>query len=65
MKIEVAQDPNPNADRPYFVGPQELRTLMDLADAAITKPGGGSTAELLYRGVPAVLDASKVSAACC
>merc|ERR1712190_272725 len=40
-------------------GAAHLRLLMDITSVAISKPGGGSTSELAYRGVPSVLDASK------
>lgn len=59
VTVELAKDPAADPAKPYFVGASELVVLMDLASAAISKPGGGSTAELAYRGVPAVLDASK------
>jgi UDP-N-acetylglucosamine:LPS N-acetylglucosamine transferase len=60
VTVEVARDPSLNdPKKPFFVGGAEMAALMDLAGAAITKPGGGSTAELAYRGVPAVLDATK------
>merc|ERR1712039_88278 len=32
---------------------------MDIAACVISKPGGGSTSEIAYRGVPTVLDASQ------
>ena len=34
-----------------------LAALMDAADCIVTKPGGSTTAEIAYRGVPAVYDA--------
>uniref|UniRef100_A0A7S2VNA8 Glycosyl transferase family 28 C-terminal domain-containing protein n=1 Tax=Zooxanthella nutricula TaxID=1333877 RepID=A0A7S2VNA8_9DINO len=59
VTVELGRDPDADASRPYFVGPAYLAELMDVASAAITKPGGGTTAELAYRGLPSVLDASK------
>ncbi|CAK0908332.1 unnamed protein product [Prorocentrum cordatum] len=59
VSVQIARDPNPEAANPFFVGAAQLASLMDVASAAITKPGGGSTAELTYRRVPVVLDASK------
>jgi len=59
VTVQVAQDPEAEPSQAYFVGPKFLASLMDIASVAITKPGGGTTAELAYRGLPAVLDASK------
>ena len=60
VTVQIARDPNPaRPDKPYFIGSEELTNLMDLASVCISKPGGGSTAELAYRGTPCVLDASK------
>ena len=60
VTVQIAHDPNPpRPDKPYFIGSEELTNLMDLASVCISKPGGGSTAELAYRGTPCVLDASK------
>lgn len=58
VTVEVARDPKAPPENPYFVGPVHLRRLMDLASVAISKPGGGSTSELAYTGLPSVLDAS-------
>eukprot|EP00928_Gymnodinium_smaydae_P022598 TRINITY_DN1892_c0_g1_i2.p1 TRINITY_DN1892_c0_g1~~TRINITY_DN1892_c0_g1_i2.p1 ORF type:complete len:697 (-),score=90.64 TRINITY_DN1892_c0_g1_i2:79-1914(-) len=59
VTVEVASDPAAPPAHPYFVGAKALHALMDVASVAISKPGGGSTSELAYAGVPAVLDASK------
>mmetsp|Transcript_87093 Transcript_87093/g.154098 ORF Transcript_87093/g.154098 Transcript_87093/m.154098 type:complete len:796 (+) Transcript_87093:61-2448(+) len=59
VTIEVAKDPaNTREDKPFFVQEKWLSVLMDAADVMLTKPGGGSTAEVAYRGVPAIFDAS-------
>lgn len=54
VTLEVAQGPNGS-----YVAAERLAELMDLAHAIITKPGGGTTAELAYRGLPAVFDATE------
>lgn len=60
VTVEVYRDPNnPKEDMPFFVTGSEIALLMDIADVVITKPGGGSTAELAYRGPPAVFDGTK------
>lgn len=59
VTVEVVTDPaNTNEEKPYFLGADRLSFLMDVSDALITKPGGGTTAEAAYRGVPAVFDAT-------
>jgi UDP-N-acetylglucosamine:LPS N-acetylglucosamine transferase len=59
VTVEVARDAaNQNRDKPFFVLGAELALLMDMADLIITKPGGGTTAEVAYRGPPVVFDAS-------
>jgi len=59
VTLEVAVDPaNQDADAPFYVGADMLVQLMDRADAIVTKPGGGTAAELAYRGLPALFDAS-------
>jgi len=59
ITVEVAKDPtNTRADKPYYVFEDRLASLMDMSDAVISKPGGGSTAEIAYRGVPAIFDTS-------
>merc|ERR1712187_151346 len=56
VTVEVARDPaNTNEKKPYYVFGDELALLMDMADVIITKPGGGSPAEIAYGGTPAVL----------
>lgn len=60
VTIELAKDPATKTPlSPYYIGAQELADLMDLSDAAITKPGGSSVAELLYKGVPSLFDHRK------
>eukprot|EP00913_Durusdinium_trenchii_P011172 g10493.t1 len=58
VTVEVAKTPGrgPNAT---YVSAERLALLMDLADAIIAKPGGGTTAEIAYRGLPAVFDATQ------
>jgi len=59
VTVEVAKDPaNNNEDKPYYVLEERLALLMDMADVMLSKPGGGSTAEIAYRGVPAIFDTS-------
>jgi UDP-N-acetylglucosamine:LPS N-acetylglucosamine transferase len=43
--------------RPFFVRDGRLADLMDASDVVVTKPGGSTTAEIAYRGTPAVYDA--------
>lgn len=57
VTVEVAADPK--AGRPLVVSAGRLVSLMDIADAVLTKPGGGSTAEVAYRGAPVVFDTSR------
>ena len=47
----------PATDRPFYVLDRRLATFMDAADVIVTKPGGSTTAEIAYRGTPAVFDA--------
>merc|ERR1711988_1422046 len=55
----MGKDPtNIRVDKPYYVFEDRLALLMDMSDAMISKPGGGSTAEIAYRGVPAIFDTS-------
>lgn len=58
VTIEVAEDKSmtPKNDKKYYIGAQELSRLYDLADVAISKPGGLSVGELLQKGVPMILD---------
>merc|ERR1719270_1847090 len=59
VTLEVAVDPSiKNDEAPFYIGAEMLVQLMDRADAIITKPGGGTSAELAYRGLPALFDAS-------
>lgn len=58
VTVEVARDPANLGTDPYYVMADRLALLMDVADAVVTKPGGGTTAEIAYRGVPAVFDAT-------
>merc|ERR1712083_275566 len=59
VTLEIARDPAAPAGVPYFCGATRLRNYMDVASVVISKPGGGSTSEIAYRGVPSVLDASQ------
>lgn len=55
--LEVARDPGEDdTENRYYVSSGRLALLMDAADAILTKPGGGSTAEVAYRGIPAIFD---------
>ena len=57
--VELYHDPAvATPERPFMVGPAALALLMDAASVVITKPGGSTTAEIAYRGVPALFDAS-------
>lgn len=60
VTVEVATDPavpdHVRVNKPYYVFEDRLALLMDMADAVISKPGGGSTSEIAYRGVPAIFD---------
>lgn len=60
VTVEVAQEPGHRggANATYLTA-ERLVLLMDIADAIITKPGGGTTAEISYRGLPAVFDATR------
>lgn len=64
VTVELAKDPGQKAakdsgkEAEYWVSADHLAILMDVADAIITKPGGGTSAEAAYRGVPAVFDAT-------
>jgi UDP-N-acetylglucosamine:LPS N-acetylglucosamine transferase len=59
VRIEVATDARWGDHRrfPFFVLAARLASLMDAADVVLTKPGGSTTAEIAYRGTPAVYDA--------
>eukprot|EP00439_Symbiodinium_sp_Y106_P071412 s2555_g12.t2 len=74
VTVEVAQEPGhrggacacvlslPEKNHPpnaTYLTAERLVLLMDIADAIITKPGGGTTAEISYRGLPAVFDATR------
>lgn len=59
VTIEIAKDPaNTNTDRSkrYFLSGSEISNLMDMADTIVTKPGGLSCFEALYKGTPALFD---------
>ena len=57
VTVEVAKGPETGTQAsPYFIGAGELSRLHAIADAAITKPGGLSMAELLQTGVPILAD---------
>mmetsp|Transcript_43768 Transcript_43768/g.70037 ORF Transcript_43768/g.70037 Transcript_43768/m.70037 type:complete len:744 (-) Transcript_43768:99-2330(-) len=59
VTVEVATDEdNKNEEKPYYVLEKRLAMLLDMADLVMSKPGGGSTAEIAYRGVPAIFDTS-------
>lgn len=49
VTIELAQEENPNQNTPYRLGPKTLSFWESVSDAIITKPGGASTAEALYK----------------
>mmetsp|Transcript_24660 Transcript_24660/g.82544 ORF Transcript_24660/g.82544 Transcript_24660/m.82544 type:complete len:636 (-) Transcript_24660:101-2008(-) len=60
VTVEVAIDPkNHNLEKPYLMTAEGIAFLMDASDAILTKPGGGSTAEVAYRGIPAMFDVSR------
>lgn len=60
VTLEVAVDPTNDDDGvPYYIRAALLARLMDQADAIITKAGGGTSAEIAYRGLPALFDASE------
>lgn len=57
VTIEVARDPIPaDAKKPCFLRGAEISKLQDMADAVITKPGGLTTMEALYKGTPLIFD---------
>lgn len=62
ITVEVAKDPEMRVvSEPkytYYIQEQELVDLMDIADVLLTKPGGSTTAEAAYRGVPTLFDAT-------
>ncbi|CAE7260173.1 Tmem144, partial [Symbiodinium pilosum] len=58
VTVEVAREPGHRGPNATYLSAERLMMLMDIADAIITKPGGGTTAEISYRGLPAVFDAT-------
>lgn len=57
VTVEVAENTVAGSNTSkYFIGPSELSSLNAIADAAITKSGGLSIAELLQTGVPMLFD---------
>lgn len=61
VTVEVVRDPaatKRNGTGAFYVGAPYLKKLMDSADAIITKPGGGTTSEAAYCGLPALFDTS-------
>ena len=57
VTIEVVRDPSTETDqKPYYVGALELSRFMDMGDAIISKTGGASTAEIIYKGIPVLFD---------
>jgi len=60
VTVEIAhnEDAYADANASYYLSADRIAELMDIVDVVVTKPGGGSTAEVAYRGVPAVFDAT-------
>jgi len=64
VTVEVARDPAGalrNAEGEYnefYLSGDEVSSLMDIADALITKAGGSTVAEAAYRGTPVIFDAT-------
>jgi len=57
VTIEVPIDPhNQDTEYKYKHGGVRLAAMMDLANVILTKPGGATTAEVAYRGTPALFD---------
>ncbi len=57
VTIEVARDSLPvNPHKPCFLRGSEIANLQEMADAVLTKPGGLSTMEALYKGTPLLFD---------
>lgn len=60
VTVEVATDPDAQlAEAQYLLTAERVASLMDACDVILTKPGGGSTAEVAYRGIPAIFDVSR------
>lgn len=60
IEIAVEEPKTAKKDNPYFIGPATLSTLMEISDSAISKAGGISVAELVYKQVPILFDRRKV-----
>jgi len=61
VTLEVAKAPTEQRsarEHPYFIDADQLALLLDVADVVLTKPGGGTVAEVAYRGAPVVFDAT-------
>lgn len=56
VTVEVAHEPGTSSSS--YINATHLALLMDMADSIITKPGGGTSSEVAYRGLPAVFDAT-------
>lgn len=56
VTVEVAHEPG--TVNSSYISATHLALLMDMADSIITKPGGGTSSELAYRGLPAIFDAT-------
>ncbi|CAK0895479.1 unnamed protein product [Prorocentrum cordatum] len=56
VAVEIACDPGGYGGGSTVLGAGELADLMDVASAAIVRPSGSAVFELVYRGVPMVLD---------
>lgn len=61
VTIEIAEDPTvATKEKPYYIGAGALSKLMDISDGAISKAGGISVAELIYKQVPILFDRRKI-----
>lgn len=63
VTVEVARDPgrqvqSSKGTRAFYVQEEELTNLMDISDVILTKPGGSTTSEAAYRGLPLLFDAT-------
>merc|ERR1719454_1336465 len=64
VTVEVAKDPHMDSasqdvKHSYYLQADELVNLMDISDVLLTKPGGSTTAEAAFRGLPTLFDATK------
>lgn len=56
VTIQVATERRPGMSPTYLLGPNTLAFLQQASDVVLTKPGGASTAEILYSRTQMVFD---------